>query len=82
MTFNEFKSWLEGFSEAIGDAPTPEQWAKVKAKMGEVHAPQPVTIPNLPNIYPPRYDFDTQRTTPFPPNFFGPIVRCNSSGAN
>lgn len=39
MTFNEFKSWLDGFSEAIGDAPTPEQWAKVKAKVGEVANP-------------------------------------------
>ncbi len=39
MTFNEFKSWLDGFSEAIGDAPTPEQWAKVKAKVNEVANP-------------------------------------------
>jgi len=39
MTFSEFKSWLDGFSEAIGDAPTPEQWAKVKAKVGEVANP-------------------------------------------
>ena len=39
MTFNEFKSWLDGFSEAIGEAPTPEQWAKVKAKVNEVANP-------------------------------------------
>ena len=30
MTFNEFKSWLDGFSEAIGEAPTPEQWADLE----------------------------------------------------
>ncbi len=28
MTLNEFKAWLEGFSDAMGDTPTPEQWAK------------------------------------------------------
>ena len=33
MTFNEFRAWFDGFSEAIGDAPTPEQWAKIKAKV-------------------------------------------------
>ena len=39
MTFNEFKSWLDGFSEAIAEAPTPEQWAKVQAKVLEVANP-------------------------------------------
>ena len=39
MTLNEFKSWLDGFSEAIGEAPTPEQWVKVKAKVNEVANP-------------------------------------------
>lgn len=39
MQLNEFKAWLDGFSEAIGDAPTPEQWAKVKAKFAEVTSP-------------------------------------------
>lgn len=33
MTLNEFRAWFDGFSEAIGDAPTPEQWAKIKAKV-------------------------------------------------
>lgn len=36
MTLNEFKHWLDGFEEAMGDAPTPEQWAKIKAKLGAV----------------------------------------------
>jgi len=44
MTFSEFKSWLDGFSEALGDAPSPEQWAKIKAKLGEVwDSPIPIT---------------------------------------
>lgn len=33
MTLAEFKAWLEGFKEAMGDAPTPEQWQKVLAKL-------------------------------------------------
>lgn len=39
MTLQEFKAWLDGFTDAMGDAPTPEQWAKIKAKLGEVTAP-------------------------------------------
>ena len=38
MTLNEFKAWLDGFSEAMGEVPTPEQWAKIKQKLGEVEA--------------------------------------------
>lgn len=34
MTLNEFKAWFEGFTDGMADAPTPEQWAKVKAKVG------------------------------------------------
>ncbi len=33
MTIKEFKAWLEGFEEAMGGAPTPEQWAKIRAKI-------------------------------------------------
>ena len=36
MTLNEFRAWFDGFSEAIGDAPTPEQWAKIKAKVSSL----------------------------------------------
>jgi len=38
MTLAEFKSWLDGFSEAMGDAPTAAQWAKIKAKIEAVNA--------------------------------------------
>lgn len=38
MTLNEFKAWLEGFSDAMGDAPTPEQWKKIKEKLARVDA--------------------------------------------
>jgi hypothetical protein len=43
MTLPEFKAWLDGFSEGMGDAPTPEQWAKIKGKLAEV---QMVTLPH------------------------------------
>lgn len=37
MTLNEFKAWLEGYSEGFADGmPTAEQWAKVKAKLETV----------------------------------------------
>lgn len=48
MTLNEFKAWLDGFSEAMGEAPTPEQWAKIKHKLGEVEA-WPVQV--APGLY-------------------------------
>jgi hypothetical protein len=39
MTPTEFKAWFEGFCEAIDAAPTPEQWAKIKAKAAEMGGP-------------------------------------------
>jgi hypothetical protein len=36
MTISEFKAWLDGFTDAMGDAPTPEQWTKIKAKMAQL----------------------------------------------
>jgi hypothetical protein len=38
MKLSEFKAWLDGFSDAMGDAPTPEQWAKIKAKLAQVES--------------------------------------------
>ena len=82
MTFNEFKSWLDGFSEAIGEAPTPEQWAKVMDKLATVQERALPSIPNLaPSLpsYPPRYPryFDTNY--PLVPPF---TVTCTTSGVN
>ena len=37
MTLNEFKAWLEGYSEAFtSGAPTAVQWEKIREKLGEV----------------------------------------------
>lgn len=43
MTLTEFKAWLEGFGEHIAEAPTPEQWTKIKAKIEatEIMRPAP-----------------------------------------
>lgn len=35
-TLSEFKQWLEGFEEAVGDAPTPAQWAKIRERLDKV----------------------------------------------
>lgn len=43
MTLNEFRAWLDGFSAAMGDAPTPQQWATVLEKLATVEA-----FPNIP----------------------------------
>jgi len=83
MTFNEFKSWLDGFSESIGESPTPEQWAKVKEKLATV---QDRSFPIMPNLgspalpsYPLPYPRYAETNYPLVPPF---IVTCNSSGVN
>lgn len=51
MTLSEFKAWLDGMSDGIADAPTPEQWAKVKEKLADVRealVPMPVLSPPPP----------------------------------
>jgi len=42
MDTKEFKAWFEGFCESIETAPTPEQWAKVKAGIKGL---EPVKLP-------------------------------------
>lgn len=49
MTLNEFKAWLAGFSEAIHESPTPEQWAKVREKLALVT--EPAFAPTYPPIF-------------------------------
>lgn len=33
MNPENFTFWLKGYMEQIGDAPTPEQWEKIKTQM-------------------------------------------------
>ena len=37
MTLQEFKAWFEGFTEAMDDTPTPKQWKRIKARVGEIN---------------------------------------------
>jgi hypothetical protein len=53
MNLAEFKAWLDGFSAAIGDAPTPEQWAKIREKLETV--PPLTFVPRHPTVSPPTY---------------------------
>lgn len=36
MNASEFRAWFEGFCEGVGDAPTAEQWAKVKSRISSL----------------------------------------------
>ena len=68
-TIAEFKAWLDGFKEAVDDAPTPEQWAKVLAKLGEVREPVDLR-PFLTPAGPP---------APLPLLPYGPAWTCGTS---
>ena len=53
MTINEFRAWLDGFKEAIGAAPTPEQWAKVLEKtetLDPLHVFRGLNVPPAPKV--------------------------------
>lgn len=41
MTFTEFKCWLEGYCEHIENAPTPEQWARIRDQLSKVQGLTP-----------------------------------------
>lgn len=52
LTLNEFKCWLEGFEESFSGVygtghPNKDQWAKIKAKLGEVEPVQPYQVQDL-----------------------------------
>lgn len=42
MTLNEFKCWLDGFSECIIDAPSKMQWEKILTKLDNVESEEMV----------------------------------------
>ena len=49
MDAKEFKAWFEGFCEGVGEAPTAEQWAKLKQKAGTLAGPlDNLNLPNAP----------------------------------
>ncbi|WP_395543286.1 hypothetical protein [Neotabrizicola sp. sgz301269] len=75
MTLNEFKAWLEGFEAAMGDAPTPEQWKTIKAKLAGVSA----SGFDLPKLGQP-YTLGPSPSTGHP-HIFPPYVICSQIGA-
>lgn len=36
MTPTEFKSWFDGFTEAMSGTPTKAQWARIQARVAEI----------------------------------------------
>lgn len=52
MTLSEFKAWLDGLSEGVGEAPTKAQWDALKAKLASVRdlppLPQAPANPAMP----------------------------------
>ena len=48
MNLAELKAWLEGFCDGMGNAPTPKEWEKIKAKIAETQA---ITVPNVVSPY-------------------------------
>ena len=41
MTFNEFKHWMDGYSEGIEGSPTEKQWERIQAQIKEVCEAKP-----------------------------------------
>lgn len=59
MTFEEFKSWLDGYSESFTGSPTLEQWKRIKQVLDTIHTDNntarfmPYGIPNvIPSLQP------------------------------
>ncbi len=45
MTPEQITAWLGGFIDAVGDQPTAEQWAALKAKLAETKTLAKLTFP-------------------------------------
>jgi len=50
MTPSEFKSWFDGFTEALTGTPTKAQWARIKERVAEIDGK-----PTTERIYVDRY---------------------------
>lgn len=54
MTPSEFKSWFDGFTEALTGVPTKAQWARIKERVAEIDG-RPVSERVYIDRYWPRY---------------------------
>lgn len=64
MTFAEFKAWLEGYSESLGEAPTADQWARIQEQMARVYL-----VTNVPTVWP-TYPVTLRDPPSWNPNMF------------
>jgi hypothetical protein len=62
MTPSEFKAWFDGFAEAIGDTPTPEQWARIREQVKAI-APETRPLPVYRDPLMPRRGWDLDKVT-------------------
>lgn len=76
MTLAEFKAWLDGFKEAVGDAPTRDQWQKVLAKLQDV---TPEYRTNIGDLIGPYLRQPSIPDMPYLP--YGPAVTCGGTSA-
>ena len=55
MNTNEFKIWIQGFCEAIGEKslPTKEQWGKIIGEVRNLDGPTAPFVPTIVNNQPP-----------------------------
>ena len=51
MTYKDFIMWFKGYSSAIKDAPTKEQWDEIVKALGDVTSKNIPTIVFDPNKY-------------------------------
>lgn len=67
MTFENFRYFLQGMN--IGEAPTPEQWARIKEALDTVVEPPVPAVP---------YPLPTPRWPSPDPWVYPPIITCGN----
>lgn len=74
MTPQEFKSWFDGFTEALTGVPTKAQWARIKERVAEIDGKQVTERVFVDRYYP-----------SYPPHYWRPyapwgVSTCNAVG--
>lgn len=67
MTLSEFKAFLEGMDIKDGEAPTAEQWGRIKEKIGLFSKSPSVTYRGDPRLKPSAADIQKALEWPFYP---------------
>lgn len=77
MTPSEFKAWFDGFTEALEDRPSKDQWTRIKARVAEIDG-RAVTEHIYVHRYLPHY-YQTYYGTPY---YGGAITLCGNGIAS